>query len=136
MTRRSTIWLVVASVFAAGNVAGAGFALAQGELLHASIHALLVLPGAYLAWIITRRARDNRRAGESAIPAETGEIDARLTHIEQSVDAVALEVERIGEGQRFMTHQFTDKGTPRSAGERHAEPVEKTPPEPPQGRRE
>jgi hypothetical protein len=41
-----------------------------------------------------------------------------LTHLEQSVDAVAIEVERIGEGQRFMTRFFTENGTPRAPGSR------------------
>lgn len=34
--------------------------------------------------------------------------DARLARIEQSVDAIALEVERISEGQRFTTKLLSD----------------------------
>jgi hypothetical protein len=36
------------------------------------------------------------------------ELSDRLLHVEQAVEATALEVERIGEGQRFMTKLFTD----------------------------
>lgn len=56
--------------------------------------------------------------GGSVIPALPRELTDRLTHLEQSVDAVAIEVERIGEGQRFMTRFFTENGTPRAPGSR------------------
>jgi cytochrome c biogenesis protein ResB len=36
------------------------------------------------------------------------ELSDRLIRVEQSVEATALEVERIGEGQRFMTRLFTE----------------------------
>jgi hypothetical protein len=34
--------------------------------------------------------------------------DARLARIEQSVDAIAVEIERISEGQRFTTKLLSD----------------------------
>ena len=40
------------------------------------------------------------------------EIEARLERIEQAVDAVALEMERIGEGQRFVTKLLAERPTP------------------------
>jgi hypothetical protein len=45
----------------------------------------------------------------SALPQEVME---RLTRLDQAVDSIAVEVERIGEGQRFMTRLFANKGTP------------------------
>ena len=36
------------------------------------------------------------------------ELSDRLMHVEQAVEATALEVERIGDGQRFMTKLFTE----------------------------
>jgi hypothetical protein len=36
------------------------------------------------------------------------EVTERLARLEQSADATALEVERIGEGQRFLTRLFTE----------------------------
>jgi hypothetical protein len=57
----------------------------------------------------------------SALP---GDVNDRLTHLEQSIDAVAIEVERIGEGQRFLTRLFTESGTPRALSESAAEPIE------------
>lgn len=39
-----------------------------------------------------------------------------MTRLEQSIDSIAIEVERVGEGQRFMTGFFADDGFPRAAG--------------------
>ncbi|HEX6574457.1 MAG TPA: hypothetical protein VF042_05750 [Gemmatimonadaceae bacterium] len=45
----------------------------------------------------------------SNIPRELSE---RLMRVEQTVEASALEIERIGEGQRFMTRLFTEAQSP------------------------
>ena len=42
-----------------------------------------------------------------AAPAESGE---RLERIEQAVDAIAIEVERVSEGQRFVTRLLSERG--------------------------
>ena len=41
--------------------------------------------------------------------------DERLTRIEQAIDAVAIEVERISEGQRFLTRLLADRALPEGA---------------------
>jgi len=46
-----------------------------------------------------------------SIPKEIGE---RLGRLEQGMEATAIEIERIGEGQRFLTKLFTE-GTPARA---------------------
>ena len=48
-----------------------------------------------------------KRGGQviAAFPKEIGE---RLGRLEQAAEATALEVERIGEGQRFLTRLFTE----------------------------
>lgn len=117
MTRRSKVWLVVAVLFTFVNFGGVVFAAAGGELLHTGIHAGLLLLGAYLVWRLAPRhyARRIWRRGESVIPTLPDELTDHLTNLEQSVDAVAIEVERIGEGQRFMTRMFTENGTPLGA---------------------
>ncbi len=54
------------------------------------------------------------------------EIWDRFTHLEQSVDAVAVEVERIGEGQRFITRVFSENTDARGiAAAAHALPAER-----------
>ena len=45
--------------------------------------------------------RETREAGPLA--------DARLSRLEQAVDAIALEVERISEGQRFTTKLLSEQ---------------------------
>lgn len=55
MTLRTKIWLVVAVLFTLANLAGAGLALVQGELLHTGIHVALLLLGASLVGRILAR---------------------------------------------------------------------------------
>jgi len=51
----------------------------------------------------------------------------RLGRLEQGMEATAIEIERIGEGQRFLTRLFTE-GTPaRALGPSPAELVERKP---------
>lgn len=93
MTRRSKLWLAAASLFALVNAAGAGFAgaLEQGE--HAAAHVVLLFVGVYAMWRIISRAGP----GSPAMHEDA----ERLEQLQQSVDAIAVEVERIGEAQRF-----------------------------------
>jgi len=46
---------------------------------------------------------------EDGVPSVT---EARLARIEQAVDAIALEVERISEGQRFTTKLLSEQSRP------------------------
>ena len=135
MIRRPNAWMAAALVFLSVNAGGGWFAAAQGEPLHAGVHFLLLLPGAYFAWwLATRRGALGRgRRPRAATPALPGDFGDHLTQIEQSIDAVAIEVERIGEGQRFMTRLFTEKGTAQAAGDRAAQPNEIDPRSPPAG---
>jgi hypothetical protein len=91
---RSRLWPAVVAAFIIINVAGAGFAIAMGESMHALAHAVLLLVG-YVGWLV---APWRRR--EEPAPVEQLS-DQRIEYLQQSVDAVALEVERLGESQRF-----------------------------------
>lgn len=42
-------------------------------------------------------------------------VEQRLARIEQAVDAVAMEVERISEGQRFTTRLLSERASERAA---------------------
>jgi hypothetical protein len=57
-------------------------------------------------------ARRIWRRGVVTVSALPQEVMERLTRLDQAVDSIAVEVERIGEGQRFMTRLFAHKGTP------------------------
>lgn len=118
MTRRK-VWLGAAVLFCLVNLAGAVMAAAAGELLHAEIHAGLLLLGAYYV----RRIR-LPGAAEIAVLAVPEELIDRLSHIELSVEALALGVERIGEGQRFITRFLAENDIPLAPGEGVAEPIE------------
>lgn len=103
MTRRPKLWFVGASLFALINLAGAGLAIASGEWLHTAAHVGLLVPAVYFA---RRLAPQLRRQHPSSVEL-AGD---RLDHLQQSLDAVALEVERIGEAQRFMTKIVAERG--------------------------
>lgn len=53
-------------------------------------------------------ARRIWRRSAKVITTFPKELSDRLIRVEQSVEATSLEVERIGEGQRFMTRLFTE----------------------------
>ena len=125
MTRRSRIWLTLAVLFSAANFAGGLFAAAQGELVHAGVHAALMLLGLYPVWRLTSGSRERRmqRSDEESIQASPRELTDRLTRLEQAIDAAAIEVERIGEWQRFLTHSATENGAPQAARDSAAESI-------------
>jgi hypothetical protein len=112
MKRRPVLGLVLAALFTLGNVAGGVYAAAMGEMRHAGLHVVLTLVGAWLTWQLARRRRDRGVAAETDAAADGSprELASRLTDLEQSLDAIAVEVERVGEGQRFMTRLFTEQG--------------------------
>lgn len=50
-----------------------------------------------------------RRASKPVLPAGWSDSAQRLERLEQAVDAVAIEMERVSEGQRFMTRIMTQR---------------------------
>jgi hypothetical protein len=105
MARRSLLWRVGAVIFTVVNVGGAVYANAMGEGQHAAVHVLLLALGA-AAFVIWRLISATRRPDSA--PAQLPE--GRLDYLQQSVDAIALEVERIGEAQRFNEKLRAEKG--------------------------
>ncbi|MGK2934041.1 MAG: hypothetical protein ACSLFE_02210 [Gemmatimonadaceae bacterium] len=64
-------------------------------------------------------ARAHARQLDKQGAGMTPEIGAKLDRMEQSIEAIALEVERISEGQRFTTKLLADRtgtGIPQSRG--------------------
>ncbi len=70
-------------------------------------------------------ARRIWRRGSAAVAAFPREIGDRLLRMEQAVEATAVEVERIGEGQRFLTRLFTEGEGVRPLGSGAAQPIER-----------
>jgi len=70
-------------------------------------------------------ARNVWRRGSRQAPAPVSiESTQRMERLEQAVDAIAIEIERISEGQRFVTRVLTEGSAPAlSVGQKVAEPV-------------
>jgi hypothetical protein len=64
----------------------------------------IIIIGLPLARAFSRRM--DRKVGQAQIPAE---IATQLDHLSQAVDAIAVEVERISEGQRFTTRLISEQ---------------------------
>ena len=113
-------WIPIAWILSLGNVIATWFAAQPAEPWHATIHALL----AVLFGVGAQRLSDRQRlkalgASDADLPAEITAMRAELTalqqgqfdilkRVEQSVDGIAIEVERVGEGQRFLTKALTE----------------------------
>jgi hypothetical protein len=67
-------------------------------------------------------ARRIWRRGAAAVSALPGDLMDRLSHLDQAMESIAIEVERIGEGQRFVTRLMSDNAG-RAVGPGPAEPV-------------
>jgi len=96
MARRSTVWRVIAALFSITNLAAAVYAVMVGEATHAAVHVVLMFLGPFVAWPHTPQAGP----WPEGLP-RAQDVDARLEYLQQSVDAIALEVERIAEAQRY-----------------------------------
>ena len=70
-------------------------------------------------------ARRIWRRGAAVVTAMPKEIGERLGRMEQVAEATAIEVERIGEGQRFLTRLFTEGNGLRAIGAPAGELVER-----------
>jgi len=57
------------------------------------------------------RALARRMDREAASPKIPSDVTARLERMEQAIDAIAVEVERISEGQRFTTKLLSERGS-------------------------
>lgn len=94
MIRRNVVWRGLAALFTVVNLVGIGMAVAAGEEIHSGVHVVLSVVGALAMWWLAPG-----RQGAGSATAELSEV--RLEQLQQSIDAIALEVERIGEAQRF-----------------------------------
>jgi hypothetical protein len=93
-----------------------------GELIPIT---LFVMAGLTAIGVPIARAYARRIDREAGQPKVQPELAARLERMEQALDAIAIEVERISEGQRFTTKLLSErKETPASiAALRNAEGI-------------
>lgn len=103
MAARSRSWFFAAVAFTVINVLGALWALSNGEWPHALTHVGLVPVGVFaMYWSAGRRRASGGQSGDPTL-------DARLLDLQRAVDAIALEVERVGEAQRFITRKAAEQ---------------------------
>ncbi len=64
-----------------------------------------------VTWIIARAVLKARSmsSGTTIDEASVSRLEARLDRIEQALDSVAVEVERVSEGQRFTTRLLSER---------------------------
>ncbi len=105
MWLRHRAWVPVAYGLSVFNVGATWFAAAPGEALHATTHALLAALLAAGGQYLAQRHKPGALSSDASVRALDSE---KLDRIERSVDAIALEIERVGEGQRFLTKALTD----------------------------
>jgi len=53
-----------------------------------------------------------KMAGLGGPKSGTAILDARLARVEQAVESIAIEMERVSEGQRFVTKLMIDRAPP------------------------
>ena len=63
--------------------------------------------------LVLVQARKLWRRDSASVAPSSHETDIRLERIEHAIDAMAVEVERIAEGQRFVTKLLADRGQER-----------------------
>ena len=76
------------------------------------ITGIVMVIGIPLVIIYARKVWNLRDSSSSSVQSSSMS-DHRLERIEQAIDAVAVEVERIAEGQRFVTKLLSDRGQER-----------------------
>jgi hypothetical protein len=105
MISRSKLWKWAAGVYAFINVGGLFYAWSMDEEMHAMLHLFLILLGlaGYLGWRFARR-------GQPTDLAQVQLAEKRIEYLQQSVDAMALELERVGEAQRFSDKLRVERG--------------------------
>jgi hypothetical protein len=121
MTRRAKLWRAGAILFGVINIVGMGLALAMDEMMHAMAHVFLLFVGvgAYLLWKMVTTWASGESVDERpqvSSPASLGRAsapqlaDPRIDYLQRSIDALALEVERLGEAQRFREKRDAERG--------------------------
>ncbi|HJQ21671.1 MAG TPA: hypothetical protein VJ867_15085 [Gemmatimonadaceae bacterium] len=78
--------------------------------------AALTIVATTIRGIVKMALRYGEMKLKQSSPPYNPETDARLERIEHAIDAMAIEVERISEGQRFTTKLLADRA--------RAEPIE------------
>jgi len=110
-------WIPIAWLLSLVNIVATWFAALPAEAWHATTHALLAVLFGLGAQRLAARLKN--RGGTAELPADATALREELAtplqaqseilkRVEQAVDAIAIELERVGEGQRFLTRVLAD----------------------------
>ncbi len=103
---------------AEGGGGGGGADFEEG-LMAGGFSVLFLLP------IILFFARRRWKKPRAAAPAPlVGESDGRLERLERGMEAIAIEIERVSEGQRFVTRLLSESHVPLGASHRIPQPLQ------------
>ena len=98
-----------------------GRGLSSKEMSVSIVFTLFVLAPIAFAYARSIWKRTTQGVKNAVDPTE---VTRRMTNLEQSIDAIAVEIERISEGQRYVTKMFSESRTPAlAAGSGGAEPI-------------
>ncbi|HKY99499.1 MAG TPA: hypothetical protein VJL35_16725 [Gemmatimonadaceae bacterium] len=95
MTKVSKPWKIAGFLFVLVNVGGAIYGLAMNDWIHAFWHVAAMAAG-FMGWQFFAYRNDD------AEPVSELHPEARLDSLQNAVDSIALNVERIGEAQRYQ----------------------------------
>ena len=109
MERPSKWWVFAAAAYFIINAGGAIAAFAMHEQMHGELHLFLLALG--IIGYLVFKAKAEGRKGE---PPPTELSDPRIEYLQQSVDAMGIEIERLGEKQRFHEKLKAEKKEPPS----------------------
>ena len=98
VTKPSRFWRIAAVLFLIVNAGGAILAFAQGQQMHAETH-LALFGAAFVGYAFSRAAQTRNQDLVDPLPEIE---DPRVAQLQRSVDAMALELERLGEAQRYQ----------------------------------
>jgi hypothetical protein len=103
---------------------GTPFGLNPGQITGISIVGIIGTTCIALPITIALARRIWRSGSRRAAAAVAPESAERMERLEQAVDAIAIEIERVSEGQRYVTRLLTEGAAPAlPVGQRAAEPV-------------
>jgi len=114
MTFKTATWYPIAIVLSALNLVGAGFAIAQAEPVHATVH--VVVAGAFGLWARHLLLRPRQLGGDEL---QGGELQDRLEALEFEVSKLRQELgetqERLDFAERLLARDAETRrmGPPR-----------------------
>jgi hypothetical protein len=78
---------------------------------------VFAIPAVVLLARMSYRHKEKMADIQGGSPNRQADLEARLDRIEQAVDTIAVEMERIGEGQRFVTKLLAERPSPQQIAE-------------------